>query len=115
MTKDEKERLVATNKRIRKFVESGDDERAARLTSMAYLLFSIAQNYSEEAMNIIEKHGLYHHNLKYLGNNLCKAFDRYNTQLCSMIVDDDAKKQFVDDFDIFEAVCRKYMNEREAE
>lgn len=113
MTQEEKEKLIATNPRIRRFVESGDSEKASRLISMSYLLFSIAQNYTEEAMDIIEKHHLYHFNLKHLGNSLIRSFDRYNTQLKSMIVDDGAKEQFMTDYDTFEAVCRKYMEERE--
>ena len=112
-TKEERDAQVQNNPRLRHFVESGDADTASRLISMAYLLFSIAEQYTEEANELIRKHGLYHFNLKYLGNNLIRSFDMYDRQLRTMIVDEEAKTQPCKDYDIFEQVCRRYMNSKE--
>lgn len=109
MTKEEIDRKINSNPKIKKFYESKDNDKASRLISMAYLLQSIANEMTEEANSIIAKYGLFHFNIKLHANRLEKAFDLYNRQISSMIVSEDVKRMFCDDYEEFRKICEKYM------
>lgn len=112
MTKEERERRINANPRLKRFVDSGDADKASRLLSMAYLLQSIATAYTDEANDIIHKHGLKHFGIKLYSERLSRAFDLYNRQLNSMIIDEDARQNFCMDYENFELVCREFMQGR---
>ena len=113
MTKEERDKRVAANPRLKRFVDCGDADRASRLLSMAYLLQSIAIAYTDEANDIIRKHGLMQFAIKMYSERLSKAFDTYNRQIDSMITDEDSRQALCKDFEDFEAVCRRYMASRQ--
>ena len=113
MTKEEREKRIASNPRIKRFVDCGDADKASRLLSMAYLLQSIAISYTDEANTIIRKHGLMQFAIKMYSERLNKAFDMYNRQIDKMITDEDSRIALCEDFEEFEAVCRRYMASRE--
>lgn len=113
MTKEEREKKIAGNPRIKRFVDCGDADKASRLLSMAYLLQSIAISYTDEANAIIRRHGLMQFAVKMYSERLNKAFDMYNRQIDSMITDKDSRQAFCEDFEDFEAVCRRYMASRQ--
>lgn len=113
MRKEEREKRIAGNPRIKRFVDCGDADKASRLLSMAYLLQSIAISYTDEANAIIRKHGLLQFAVKMYSERLNKAFDMYNRQIDKMITDEDSRIALCEDFEEFEAVCRCYMASRE--
>ena len=95
---------------IKRFLESGANEKACKLVSMAYLLHSIANSLTDEANEVMGKYGLYHFEIKYHGNNLVKAFDCYNRAITKLIIDEESRWEFVRDFEAFEKICRDFMN-----
>lgn len=110
MTQEEIDRRINSNPKIKKFYESKDNDKASRLISMAYMLQSIANEMTAEANALIEKYGLFHFNIKLHANRLEKAFDLYNRQISSMIVSEDVKRMFCDDYEEFRKICDEYMN-----
>lgn len=99
MTDKEIDKLMQ-NPRVRRFVESGDKERAERLTSMSYMLISVGNEYQEEVNDLLHKYGLMITDLKYFTNRLTAAFDQYNTVVKSMIPDMEAKKELIKEYGI---------------
>lgn len=99
MTDKEIDKLMQ-NPRVRRFVESGDKERAERLTSMSYMLISVGNEYQEEVNDLLYKYGLMITDLKYFTNRLTAAFDQYNTVVKSMIPDMEAKKALIKEYGI---------------
>lgn len=95
---------------LKAFMESEDNDKACRLISMAYLLHSIANSFTDEANDLMRKYGVWHHDIKYHGNNLVKAFDCYNRTITKLIIGERGREAFVADFEAFEPVCRKYMD-----
>lgn len=71
---------------IEKFKQSEDYQRSNVCASCAYLLFSIAEAYVEENIEILDKYGLYHHNLKHDAKELIKKFDVYDKSFRKMII-----------------------------
>lgn len=51
--------------------------------------------------------------VKMYSERLNKAFDMYNRQIDKMITDEDSRIALCEDFEEFEAVCRRYMASRE--
>lgn len=60
------------------FSGSDDEKRASALVTMAYITFSIANAYQEEASDILKEYGRYTFDTKREGENVVKAFDRYH-------------------------------------
>lgn len=104
MTPEEKKEKMMQNPRVRKFVESGDEERASILISMAYILMSVANAYTEEANELMDKHGLILYNVKHTANKLAKSFDTYHNILKTMLPGRDEKDAFVEDFSILQEI-----------
>ena len=104
MTAEERKAQQMQNPRIRRFVESGDEERAGVLISMAYILMSIANAYTEEANELLDKHNLILYNVKHTANKFTKAFDSYHTILKSMIPSMEEQKDFTEDFTILQEI-----------
>lgn len=99
MTDKEIDKLMQ-NPRVRRFVESGDKERAERLTSMSYMLISVGNEYQEEVNDLLHKYGLMITDVKYFTNRLIAAFDQYNTVVKSMIPDMEAKQELIKEYGI---------------
>lgn len=99
MTDKEIDKLMQ-NPRVRRFVESGDKERAERLTSMSYMLISVGNEYQEEVNDLLHKYGLVLTDVKYFTNRLTAAFDQYNTVVKSMIPDMEAKQELIKEYGI---------------
>lgn len=99
MTDKEIDKLMQ-NPRVRRFVESGDKERAERLTSMSYMLISVGNEYQEEVNDLLHKYGLMITDVKYFTNRLIAAFDQYNTVVKSMIPDIEAKQELIKEYGI---------------
>lgn len=93
------------------FVESGNEHRVAKLIAMAYILQSVANEYSEEAADLMAQYGLMHKKIKTTSNNLTQSFDAFNNVLSSLIEDDDARLQLCDDYDQFKKFCDEFLND----
>lgn len=101
---------METDPLFREFIESGSEKRVARLVSMAYLIDSIGNSYTEEAVSLMEKYDLVHKKIKTTSNNLTQSFDSFDKAISALIDTRDAKLQLCSDYEIFQAVCDKYMN-----
>lgn len=95
---------------FRNFIESGDSRRVSILISMGYLVQSVANEYNEEAIKIMENHNLVHKKIKTTSNNLTQSFDSFDKAISQLINTQDAKLQLCSDYGIFKAVCDRYMN-----
>ena len=71
---------------IEKFKQSTDYQRSNVCASCAYLLFTVAQAYVEENIEILDKYNLYHYNLKHDAKELVKKFDMYDKSFRKMII-----------------------------
>ena len=92
------------------FLESGDADKAARLESMAYQLFTLGNTFQEEADAIFNKYGLVRYDLKHVTNELAKAFNMYDRTLAELIRTDETREAMCDDYQELEKMCRKFMN-----
>ena len=109
MTEEEIQRKLDRNPTLKRFAESKDNEKCSRLLLMAYLMFSIANEYTEEANDVLRRHNLLHFNIKLWSNRLSQTFDKYHNQMKSMMRGE-AKELFCKDYEEFEQMCRKFMN-----
>ena len=100
-----------TQQHIEQMRESGDLDRAAKRLSMAYLLFTCAQNYAESATDLLEKYDLVHKKVKTTSNNLMQSFDAYNNVMSSMLNGDHgALKQLCFDSTMFTDIMNALMD-----
>lgn len=98
---------------VKAFLESEDCQKTVRLISMAYLVHSVANSLVEDAFDILAKYDSVRGKIKTTSNNVVQSFDTFDKVMRSLIGDQEAKWQFCDDFDEFEAVCIEYMNKGE--
>lgn len=93
---------------VKAFKESPDYPRSNVCASCAYLLFSLANQYVEENIQILDKHGLYHKNLKHDAKLLGKAFETYDSSFRQMIIQG---KQYAicNDYDTLAAHIREFV------
>lgn len=110
MTPEEIQRKIDNNPPLKRFTESEDNRKESKLISMAYLMNSIANSFTEEANDIIAQYGLFHFNIKLYSNRLMQAFDLYHRQINSMIPDNESKINFCEDFEDFKVISEKFMN-----
>ena len=104
------EKISPENKRMQKFVESGDLDKANTLEGVAYHLFSIANAMHEEAVETMQKHGFVNHELKQATNRLMQAFDWYNTNLNRKFPKTADRSQFCKTYETLDQLCRQTMN-----
>ena len=97
------------------FVESGTEHRVAKLIAMSYIIQSVANEYSEEAADLMSQYGLKHGKIKTTSENLSRSFDTYNAVLSSLIGDDGARLQLCDDYDQFKKICDQFLEDGEEE
>lgn len=69
-----------------RFINSPDLARSNKCASIAYLLFTLGNLYIEENIALLEKYGLYHHNIKHDAKELVKSFDVYDKSFRKMII-----------------------------
>lgn len=100
-----------TQQHIEQMRESGDLDRAAKRLSMAYLLFTCAQDYAESATDLLEKYDLVHKKVKTTSNNLMQSFAAYNNVMSSMLNGDNgALKQLCFDTTMFTDIMNALMD-----
>lgn len=72
-------------RRIQEMRVNGTFDRAAKLYSMAYLTFTQANNYNEQANGILKDYDMVQGKIKTAVNNLMQSFDAYNKVMSSLI------------------------------
>ena len=102
---------LQNNPKVKRFIESGDEERAARAVSMAYLLLSLGNAYQEEANDLLAKHGLMLHNVKMMANRLMKSFDQYHSVLKTMVPGIDEQKELNEDYQLLQEIAEAFMHQ----
>lgn len=101
--KDKKNAQAAECKsRLDKMIDSGDLNRMARLLTVAYETYSVADTYCQEAVDIMEKYNFVHKKIKTATNNLSQSFDVFDRVMQSFL-DENADIQF----------CRSYETTKE--
>ena len=89
---------------------SGALDRAAKLYSMAYLTFTIANTYVEEANDQLQPYGLVQKKVKTSVNNLMQSFDAYDNMMQSLIGGDQgALRQLCFDSDTLREMLDAFM------
>ncbi len=100
----EQQRMVA------EMQANGTLDVAAKLLSMAYLTFSRANAYVEEANAMLEPYGVVHKKVKTTVNNLMQSFDAYDKVMQGLLGGDkDANRQFCFDSDTLSELLDAFM------
>ncbi len=100
----EQQRMVA------EMQANGTLDVAAKLLSMAYLTFSRANAYVEEANAMPETYGVVHKKVKTTVNNLMQSFDAYDKVMQGLLGGDkDANRQFCFDSDTLSELLDAFM------
>lgn len=77
--------LVEHLAKVAEMQANGTLDRAAKLFSMAYLTFTIANFYAEQGNDLLEPYGMVHGKMKTKVNNLMLSFEAYDKVLQSLI------------------------------
>ena len=111
LTPQQRAQLVAEHERLAKELQAnGTLDRAAKLFSMAYVTFSRANAYAEEANSLLEPYGVVHKRLKTAVNNLMQSFDAYDQVMQTMIHGDKgALRQLCFDSDTLRELLDAFM------
>lgn len=72
-------------RKVAEMQENGTLDVAAKLLSMAYLTFSRANAYVEEANAMLEPYGVMHKKVKTTVNNMMQSFDAYDKVMQGLI------------------------------
>lgn len=78
-------RRVKFEQDINRMRDNGDLDRCAKLLSMAYLGFTKANQYAEEAVSLMEQYGVIHKKAKTAANNLMQSFDAFDKVMGDML------------------------------
>lgn len=95
---------------IEEFRKSGDADTAARQLSAAYLLFTVANHYVEQASELIEKHHLLRKKIKTTANNLTQSFEPFNKEMSSMIGNRENAYTFCNDTTLLTEILDVFLN-----
>lgn len=116
--KELRERRLAAamqcSENVRRLKESGDLDRVSHLLSMAYLVFTTANGYAEQAYQIAEKYGLGVKRMKVRSNNLMQSFDAYNNEMVRIVGDGpeakEAMKELCVDSEVFDELLDAFFS-----
>ena len=96
---------------VQQFKESGDADRAARLLSAAYLLFTIGNQYAEETVELMQKHHIVRKKVKTTANNLMQSFEPFNKEMSSMIGSKDNAHLFCNDSTLLREIIDVFLEQ----
>lgn len=102
--------VMEADPNFRAYVDSGASTKVARLVSMSYIMASVFDEYTENAAGLMEKYGFLHKKTKTTSNNLSQSFDAFDKAISALVNTEEAKQQLCSDYEIFKAVCDKFMN-----
>ena len=122
MTRTQKQaQAAAQHPKYAAYLESKSDYYVAKRYSLAYVLFSVANSYAEEANDRLAEYNLVHKKLKTTANNLMQSFDAYDKVMRAMLDPnspanvnrEDIGGQFCTDYDMIKKACDAFLNEHE--
>lgn len=93
---------------IKNAIENGSVERLNILLSAAHILNCAANQYAEEAADLMAENGLLLGRLKQLHNNFIKSADMYFREFAGMVFNDQTKMTMFSDMDSFDKVFREW-------
>ena len=93
---------------IKKAIENGSVERLNILLSAAHILNCAANQYAEEAADLMDENGLLLGRLKQLHNNFIKSADLYFREFADMVFNDQTKMAMFQDMESFDKVFREW-------
>ena len=101
---------------IKRAIEDGSIERLNILLSAAHILNCAANQYAEEAADLMAEKGLLLGRLKQLHNNFIRSADKYFREFAGMVFNEQTKMAMFNDMDGFDKVFREWSKiEREWE
>lgn len=99
---------------IKRAIENGSIERLNILLSAAHILNCAANQYAEEAADLMEENGLLLGRLKKLHGNFVRSADMYFREFAGMVFNEQTKMAMFNDMDGFDKVFREWSKiERE--
>ena len=93
---------------IKNAIENGSVERLNILLSAAHILNCTANQYAEEAADLMAENGLLLGRLKQLHNNFIKSADMYFREFAGMVFNDQTKMAMFSDMESFDKVFREW-------
>ena len=97
------------------FKESGDADRAARLLSAAYLLFTIGNQYAEETVELMQKHHIVRKKVKTTANNLMQSFNAFDKEMQSMVSSGEYANRFCNESSLLREVIDVFIKDEPIE
>lgn len=88
--------------------KNGSIERLNVLLSASHILNCTANQYVDEASELMEKNGLMFGRLKQLHRNFVKSADMYFREFASMVSTEESKMDMFSDMDSFDNVFRQW-------
>ena len=93
---------------IKRAIANGSVERLNVLLSAAHILNCAANQYAEEAADLMAENGLLLGRLKQLHNNFIKSADMYFREFAGMVFNDQTKMAMFTDMESFDKVFREW-------
>ena len=93
---------------IKNAIENGSVERLNILLSAAHILNCAANQYAEEAADLMAENGLLLGRLKQLHNNFIKSADMYFREFAGMVFNNQTKMAMFTDMESFDKVFREW-------
>lgn len=88
--------------------KNGSIDRLNTLISAAHILNCTANQYIEEAADLMNLHGLMLGRLKQMHGNFIRSADQYFKEFASMVFSEETKMDMFSDMDSFDAVFRQW-------
>ena len=96
---------------IEEFRTSGDADIAAQKLSMAYLLMTLGNSYTEECVELMYKHHIVRTKVKTTSNNLMQSFDAWNKEMSSMISKPQNANLFCNDTSLLNEILDTFLTD----
>ena len=93
---------------IKNAIANGSIERLNILLSAAHILNCAANQYAEEAADLMAENGLLLGRLKQLHNNFIRSADMYFREFAGMVFNDQTKMAMFSDMESFDKVFREW-------
>jgi len=90
--------------------ESGDLNLLIRRLGIAYELFTIANSYVEESVDIMTRYDIVHKKLKTAANNLMQSFDVFDARMKALINTPSTTEHFRIDVETLEEIISTFMS-----
>lgn len=110
-TDKEKVKRGVLEQLVEAFKNSPDAVVATKKMSMSYLLFGIANQYAEEAQELMLKYHIMRKDIKTKSNNLMQSFESYNKTMAKMVNAANGHTALCNDTDLMGEIVDVYCNQ----